>query len=456
MKEKIKKVNNKNPKTVKTFKKVFNNTMKEINKIDKKRKSIYTMIILFIIAFCVIFGIFSLVNNIYLSTKYKEYQIKMENYGLNTLYNNQKANSAQKVTKAEAAKVVIGSILNKKDVSGLTGMSKTEYKNEDFVNFAINQGLISDKDLSKKTKDQKAKYVDTSILLVNTVEQILNKKLDESSTAKYKNINKYKEEDKSNILKAAQLEIYSKTKGYLINDKIYKGELNKMIITIVEKYATLYYKASQLDVSLVTDKTKMPSNYKDFPYIVNNITKEEYEMPFDIIAKDRYMDPNAEYKKRVDLYAQTDDKIATYFDTILNVDYKTINNEDFYNNIKDVLAYSYTNDSMNEYVKYVKDNKIKLKGTVKVLLPVIYNDGEFNRVRVKIEFKILNSKTNKNILLPDVFTGDNIKYTGKTFEFYADIQMGIVLQGSSLRVYIQSLPNDIIGNDIKIKRIVEK
>ena len=53
---------------------------------------------------------------------------------------------------------------------------------------------------------------------------------------------------------------------------------------------------------------------------------------------------------------------------------------------------------LQEIKKVVKTNKIKLAGSAKVQIPILYFDGTYYRVRTKLEFKIVfltfNSSSN--------------------------------------------------------------
>ena len=393
------------------------------SKKTNRKVSLYSVIILIVILAVIIYGIYALVSGVYYYFKYDKYEDKMIQYGLNDLYNNNEASTRQNVTNSEMVKVVVGSILGTKDVSGLVYMENSKsYENEEFVKYAESVGIIEKGSITKENESDKARYGQTTETVYNAIKVIL--KSDDIDI---------KDNGKSNLK---------------------KGQLNKLVIETVEKYNTLY-KGSIEGTKIVTDEDKLPKNYEEYPYIIDSIPTEVYEMELQCLSEERFMNPKKEYEKRGEVYSQIDSYLTKYYNQILNVDYETINEQEFFNNIKDIVYYEYTNDSMHDYIEYVKEHKIKLKGKIIPYLPIIYYDGEVNRVRAKIEFEVLSSNTDKNLLLPDIFNGDNIKYEGKKFEFYIDIPMGAMLGATSLRVTIESLPRNIITDGIKITRIEE-
>lgn len=397
--------------------------MEKQKKVSKKRRkySIYSLIIVVIILLAIIYGIFTLGRCLYYSLKYGEYEKKMDQYGLSELYNNKKATSKDKVTNSEMVKVIIGSVMNIDDASGLVYIEENiKYDNQYFVEYAKKINVIDEKYITDKNESEKASYGQSTEIAYNVVKKILQK------------------EDK---------DIKSVGTSNLI-----KGELNKIVVQIVEKYSTIY-SGSMKNAKIVTDKDKLPSNYEVYPYIIDTIPKEVYEIELRCLSEERYQTPKNEYKKRREVYSQIDSYIKTYYDVILNVDYNIIDETKFFNSIKDILYYEYTDDSMHDYVEYVKKHKIKLQGEATPLLPIIYNDGEHNIVRTKIKFKVISSDTDINLLMPDIFNNDNIKYDGKEFEFYIDLNMGTLLVPTTLRMTINSLPDYILNDGAKISRI---
>lgn len=407
------------------------NTKNSKNK--KRRLSIYTFLIGMCLILALVFVLVLGVKILYPFIKYSKYTTKMKKYELNLLYDNEKASSSQSVTKSELVKVIVGSILNKQDISDSVVVNNITYDNEPWIEYAIMMGIIGENNVNIDNENNYATYKQAEVMLIKAVKNILNKNI--ATDDVYDQILKYK----------------SNNKKY---NKLIKGELNKLVITIVDYYSTLYYNADSLEnVKMVTDKDLLPSNYKEYPYIIDSIDKKIYEIPLIVENESKFESPNAEYAKRKDVYKQTDDIITNYFNAILNVNYKTITNKSFFNSIKQSLYYDYDESFVDTYVKYVKKHKIKLEGKCTVLLPIIYNTGEGIRVRVKIEFKMLNSDTDMNLLLPDIINNENIKYTDFEHELYCDIPMGIILNALSLRVNTESLIYNVVSDNPTMKVI---
>lgn len=407
------------------------NTKNSKNK--KRRLSVYTFLIGMCLILVLVFVLVLGVKILYPFIKYSKYTTKMNKYELNLLYDNEKATSSQSVTKSELVKVIVGSILNKQDISDSVVVNNITYDNEPWIEYAIMMGIIGENNVNVDNENNYATYKQAEFMLIKALKNILNKNITTDDV--YVQILKYK----------------SNNKKY---NKLIKGELNKLVITIVDYYSTLYYNADSLEnVKMVTDKDLLPSNYKEYPYIIDSIDKKIYEIPLIVENESKFESPNAEYAKRKDVYKQTDDIITNYFSAILNVNYKTITNKSFFNSIKQSLYYDYDESFVDTYVKYVKKHKIKLEGKCTVLLPIIYNTGEGIRVRVKIEFKMLNSDTDMNLLLPDIINNENIKYTDFEHELYCDIPMGIILNALSLRVNTESLIYNVVSDNPTMKVI---
>lgn len=405
-------------------------------KIGKQRPSIYSITILLIILFIIAIILLCIAEPIYLSFKYKEYTKKMERYGFNLLYDNEQANSRQKTTQSEIVKVVIGSILNTEDISNRIGFENNSYENEAWIVYAEQSGLIEKDSIKQENNTTQATYKQAENLVIKAIKTLLDKDIENDD------------------IYAKILDFKSKNKKY---NKIIKGELNKLIITVVEYYSTIYYNAYKTDnINIIKNKEQLPLNYTEYPYIIDSIDKEIYEIPFIVENQDKFETPKQEYIKRKEVYSQIEEVITNYFDTILNIDYQNITNDSLFDAIKNSLYYENNSSMVDEYVKYVKKYKIKLQGKCTVLLPIIYNTGEGIRVRVKIEFRMLNSNTDINILLPDVLSNENIKYTDFEHELYCDVPMGIMLNAMSLKVNTSTLVNYIVSNNPTIERIKEE
>lgn len=416
---------------------------------SKKRMSIYSLVIIGFVIIALVLGLRYLIIHL----KYGEYTEKMEMYSLNKAYNNEKATSCQKVTKSEMVKVILYSFLGETEVDSYTSEFKETYPNSKYVKCAETLGLIKEGDITEENESDRAREVDAAVMIVNVVQNILGKEVKVTGKSIYSNIQDFKNR-KLEIIRAGDNGLLEKTQGKLNNKKIIKGQLNKMLIPFVEKYGTLHYEGT---ASFITDKEKLPSNADEYPYVLSSIDKEIYEIPFECFSEERYMNPKGEYEYRGQVYPQIEEYITDYFDKILNINYKTIDEKTFLKDIEHTLYYGYTEDAMKEYIKHVKDNKIVLAGEAKVLLPIIYNDGEQNRVRTHIRFKVISANTNVNLLLQDNFGTEDIKYVkGSTYDFYCDIPMAVIPNSKTLKMQLIPLVDYIITEDVGIEKVVGK
>ena len=194
-------------------------------------------------------------------------------------------------------------------------------------------------------------------------------------------------------------------------------------------------------VNIVTKKSEMPKNYKEYPYIIDSIDKDIYELDYKIMTKSKFQLPKEVYKQLGNLYGQTDFRMTEHFNTLLNIDYSTITVDDFLEKINHYSAYYLEKQDVEEYVEYVKNNKIKLEGSATPLLPIIYNNGDSYQIRTKITFKVLNSDTEYNLLFGD--QNSKVKYNSKEITMYVDVLMGMTFNSRSLLVENKCLAQNI-------------
>ena len=434
-----------------------NKKVKKEVKNKKKRLSIFTIIFLIIIVVALISVLF-LVRYCIISIKYQKYTDKMYEYGYNTLYNNESAASSEAVTNIEVIKVVTGSLKNTTDINQIYFLNDTAKSDEDkWYEYVTELGYNTR--ISKDKLNFKSSKIDAVLLITNMVEKMLGKELmptvlqmSDSKLAKFTNDNK------DVISKAVALGLIDNSNSGISEKTLIKGELNKLVITIVEKYSTMYYEneysSSQIPKgNVVTDNSKKPENYKEYPYIVDNISNDIYESKFKDYSFAKLQTPKEVYSYMKDLYMQIDEVETDYLNAILNVDYEKIAVNDFLNRIDNKVLYGITEDDVKDYINYVKENKIRLEGSAEALLPIIYYvDGEF-LVRTKITFKVLNSETNYNLLFGDIAIG-NVKYNKKEYTIYVDYPMGMTLNSYSLRAKISCVTENMINSNYTIE--VEK
>lgn len=425
---------------------------KLIQKVKKQPKqvSIFTVLfILLIIAFFV--GAYYGLKTLVITLKYKSYTDKMYTYSYNELYANNKATATQDVTNAEMLSVVLGSITNTKNVKDIYYLADTNSSELDNWHNYSNYLGINDV-ISKKELNGKSTKIDTIIIIVRMLENFLNTKIEKTELKmKESVIDEYSKEHQEIISKAVTLGLIKNKTSEIKEQEIIKGELNKYIITIVEKYATVHYETSS-NVNIVTKKSEMPKNYKEYPYIIDSIDKEIYELDYKVMTKSNFKTPEEVYKRMGDLYGQTDYRLTEHFKTLLNIDYATITVKDFLKDINKYSTYRLEEKDVQKYVDYVKENRIKLEGKAEALFPIIYNNGEHYQIRTKITLKVLSSNTEYNLLFGDDY--DKVKYNSKEIVMYVDVPMGITMNSRSLLVEKVCLANYISKDTTMV--VVEK
>jgi len=193
--------------------------------------------------------------------------------------------------------------------------------------------------------------------------------------------------------------------------------------------------------------TNLPKNASNYPYILEGIPNEMYELQF------YYEDPNNkvwETKNAAYLFANnghfnktTLDKwmanMSKYYNAILNVDYRTIDQK-WADTLIEVFTGEdgtfYTDSSttkqqmiqyINDYIDWVKKNKIVIKGTFKPEPTIVLHSGVLYDFRAQVEFTIVDYKENKNILFGPDYGATNLHEVvfekGYTYKGYADIGM---------------------------------
>lgn len=431
-KQTIKKQDTKEQKSSKKEKKFFKHI--------KKNKKIYLtsliVIVIAIIVFLVVYGI-----NLYLiNREYVKYEEKMETYGFNMLYNNKAVTSYEKVSNLEAVKLVLGTIYNTYDASSIGYQPEGEYEGDEWVKTAEAFGILEENKINKDNINKNISYWDFIKMYMNGRNKKLELKISSTKESKFKNLNSLTQEQKQYINDMAENGIIKNTSKKLDLDKdIIKGQINEIVVNYIEKYNAIVGK----NETLVTKKESMPSNSYLYPYIVYSIPNEVYEIEHINENKTGYISPKELYKDKKEYYNQMEYRIVNYYQEILNVNYETIDASTLKTKLEDYLLYNYEDSIFEDYANYVKENKIIVEGTAKVLLPIVYYDGIDFRIRTRLEFKIVNSDTNQNILFGDIKenTDKPVTYKNKEYKVYVDIPMTSLINTISYRTEIKSVIN---------------
>jgi len=206
-----------------------------------------------------------------------------------------------------------------------------------------------------------------------------------------------------------------------------KAELDKMLTLYESTFSTMYaYNVAMFGNDLahpVTAPSKLPEKAATYPYILDFAPTEIY----DLIPEELRETPiQLEHYIR-HLYPSTIYYWNEALDSILNVDYSSLRPAE---NIRgSYLKYislmygqadlDYFDKTIDEYKQYIIDNEIILTGDATVLLPIVCKGKNdlYYRVKVKLEFEVIHSKTNKNLLLYD----RDATYDGNKFEVYVDL-----------------------------------
>jgi len=406
----------------------------------KKNKKKYILIISTIAVLALIACISIFINRYFINKKYKKYEDKMQVYGFDLLYDNESTKSYEKVTKLEVIKLALGSIYNTYDASYIGYMPEGKYEGDEWVKTAEIFGIIEEGKYNEKNVNDYASYWDFIEVFLNTRKEKLLIDVSYKKESSFKNLHSYKQEQNKYINDLVENGlIENSTKKIHLNKDIVKGQMNEIIVKYVDKYSSIAGEGE----TIVTKKESMPKNSEKFPYITYSIPKEVYE--FAMINEDGvdYVSPRNLYRLRKEYYGQMEYRIITYFNEVLNVNYENITTEGFRTKINGFLLYNYENEAFEEYVNYVKNNKIKLEGKAEPLLPIVYYDGTDMRVRTRITFKIINSETDKNVVFGDLYnnTETPVTYKNKEYVLYVEIPMSKEIAAISYRTEIKSIIN---------------
>ena len=340
----------------------------------------------------------------------------MDVYGFSSVYNDGDSNTKDKVTKSEAVKMILSCVYNTPDISGIAMPTDKTYSNAIWVEYAIKQGIVSSEEVNEKTADDKVRYKDVLVWLYNVKAKILDMEPDTEEKTKIKDINAYNPDQRLAIYdlinSGVMVENTSRING---NDKLYKGKLNELIINFCEVYNTITVSNTRLNIN----PEKIPENVDKYPYTLASVQKDVYELPFINEGKEGFIYPVEYFPENKQYYNQIKDYVENYYSVLTNIDYETIDANQIVRKIKKNALNEIDQEKLNKYVEYVKSNHIKTTSTVTGQFPCVYFDGSDFRVRVKIDFTIDSSDTNKNIFLYD----NNVEYSQNQYTLYVDVKM---------------------------------
>lgn len=455
------KENNENKKNVPSFeKKNGKNCKKKKSTKDAKVKSKISKIILIIVIILIILaigiGIYKLVTN-KLNKTNVNYLSNMKAYGFDVMYDNQTAEPTDSVTKSEAVKMVMTTMLNETDILKLIEVrefvedyqdtmtieqveQKLEYKNKLWIEYAIDMGVIQEGEITKDNANSNASFLETLVYFANAKTKLLNEVLDTDKKPDIKNFDSYRVSEQLAMRDMINSGIIE-NKEHKWKENITKEVLNKLIIDMVLKYNTITVEGEKININ----KDKEPSNAKEYAYTLASVDKKIYELENYIANKEKYQNAKVSYAKMKGHYYAINTLIQDYMNTILNVDYQTINHH-FMEKILEISFHNENEKNIKEYMDYVKKNEIKISGSAKVQYPAIYFDGENYRARVKLEYKIENAKEKVNLIYGDLLAKENITYDKDENSMIVDISLEKAITNDLFYINMRALKNIEAGN----------
>lgn len=428
-----------------------NKVKKEKRKVKSKISKIIIIIVVVVVVALIGIGIYKLFVNKVNQTNV-DYQSNMKAYGFDIMYDNKTAEPSDLVTKSEAVKMVIASMLNETDITKLLevreyvedykeGMTsdeieaKLDYKNKLWVEYAVSMGMIQNGEITKDNANDHATFIDALVYFSNAKIKLLNEILDTKTNPDIKNLDSYKVAEQLALSDMVYNGIIE-NKEYKFKDNLTKEQLNKLLIDMVLKYNTITVEGEKININ----KDKEPSNVKEYPYTLASINKNIYEIENFIADKNKYKNAKDSYVEMKEYYYDINTIIQEYMDTLFNVNYENINDE-YIDRILDLSFHLENEENIKKYVEYVKENKIKMSGTAKVQYPAIYFDGEKYRVRVKVDYKIENANVKENLLYGDLLAKGNIEYKKDEDSIIVDIGIKKSIANDLLYIDMRPLKN---------------
>ena len=208
-----------------------------------------------------------------------------------------------------------------------------------------------------------------------------------------------------------------------------KYMLNYFAMKLEETYnsyhKTLNFGMSNFDIFPIeyeTDISKLPANYYEYPYIIKGVPKEAYERPYLYNSVYQVRLPIECYGDYSQIMGIVGSYATNYYNTILNVDYRTIDEKEFAQKVKTSLYYV-SDEDIEKYVQYVKENQIILEGNGTIIPGTLFSVDVAPRMRAMLKFKVVSAKEMKNLLFGDIQVrlGFDVEYTQDEYILYPDV-----------------------------------
>lgn len=353
----------------------------------------------------------------------------MNRFNISSYYSNKKATSSEIVAKSELVKVL--SLLCDSEDTIIEYKNTESYKNEKYVFFANVKGYIKKNSITASNHTSPATKKELFNFLAAAFTVILNGDDYETLMDKYgvSYWQAYNLSTRDNFLRDCMniSGFGSYSADFFSDDPVNKGYLNEIVLKMCKEHAIIHHSSKYTgDDQIILNTSSMPKNYHLFPYIIKSIPNYVYEYPLSCRSINDFLAPYDLFKRRPELFGRGEEAVERYFKILLNVDYTTITVADFKDQVRRIsVSMNQTSDLIEEYVKYVKDNKIKISGSAKCLAPIMYYDPECGGyfIRTRVKFNIISSNTDKGIL----FGGGGFKYSKTNYDVYIDAALELTL-----------------------------
>lgn|GEM_PF-1189881 len=178
--------------------------------------------------------------------------------------------------------------------------------------------------------------------------------------------------------------------------------------------------------------TNLPKNADQYPYILEGIPNEMYEMGYNKDFFPYGLGRNAkQFHERFKSYTRENiDKwlpgAEQWLNKQVNIDYRTIDYE-WAETMADLQNYFIKRETIlkdyKSYVDKVKKEKIKIVGNVRLEPSImVSNDLDYSYMRAKVEFKIVSAENPKDVFNMIFQPKEGFKI-GKWYRGYADVQL---------------------------------
>lgn len=387
-------------------------------------------------------------NSLVTKNSYVKYEEKMITYGFDQLYDNKSAKTTETVTISEAIKLALGVIYNTNSeysfgplLNGF-GIPNDEYPNANWVDYARSNVLIN-YDVGLNNYNEKIKYIDVIYLFERCKIEFLKDYPIKDIKTYLKDIDIYSlnEQVAINDMIASGI-IYPIADSLNGNEYIFKGQLNELVINFAEKYSTIALNGDKIN----TDPSKMPYNASDFAYIVSNVDTEIYEkLPLN--GKSWNAASKKIYAIKKQFYPNLKVYLEESFNRILNVDYRTISEESFMQDVEDYFIYDFNPQDIKYYVDYVKKNQIIIEGNCEMQAPIVYFSDMLYRARIKLNFEVKHSNTKDNLLFLDIVNAVKKTYEKTNYNLVADYKLGIYFGSPELYLSFSDLYKSLLDKN---------